>query len=305
MPQHDTLIIMNPIADLGNAWRQSDDLRLIVDQYGGADWSGTVYPTHATELAVEACQKGYRRVISVGGDGTSHEIINGFMQFPADQRPALGIVPVGSGNDFAHNIGVPKEAPAAMRKALQGSPHPFDVSLIEDNHGRSEYWWNTLGIGFDANVAVRTRKLTRVRGFMLYLVATLQTIMMDHHYPLMTFQSDQENWQRETLMVTICNGAREGGGFHIAPDAKADDGILDYATVKKISRLGMLNLLPRVMAGTHTNMKPVHMGTFKEMTLQSESPMHIHFDGEIYAGFGSEVNRISIEIFPAAVKVLV
>ena len=87
-----TKFIMNPNADMGNAWRQALDLRPIAEEHGGADWAGTVYPTHATELARQAGLDGYDLVVAVGGDGTVHEVINGIMSLPAEKRPRLGVV---------------------------------------------------------------------------------------------------------------------------------------------------------------------------------------------------------------------
>ncbi|MBA4380716.1 MAG: hypothetical protein C0393_08605 [Anaerolinea sp.] len=81
-------LIFNPMADMSHAWRVANDLRPIVAEYGNADWSGTVYPTHATELARQAGEQGYDMVIAVGGDGTVHEVINGLMQAPAKKRPS-------------------------------------------------------------------------------------------------------------------------------------------------------------------------------------------------------------------------
>ena len=104
-----TKLIVNPNADLGRAWKTASDLRPIIEEFGGADWSGTVYPTHATELARQAGEAGYDLVVSVGGDGTAHEIVNGLMQVPAEKRPRLGVVPLGSGNDFAHAVGMPRQ----------------------------------------------------------------------------------------------------------------------------------------------------------------------------------------------------
>ena len=80
-------IILNPIADMGNAWKVASDLRPIIAEYGNADWSGTVYPTHATELARQAGEQGYEMVIAMGGDGTVHEVVNGLMQVPEKRRP--------------------------------------------------------------------------------------------------------------------------------------------------------------------------------------------------------------------------
>src|SRR5512138_571861 len=117
-------IILNPMADMGNAWRIARDLRSITEQHGGVDWSGTVYPGHAIALAKQAAEQGYDMVIAMGGDGTVHEVVNGLMQVPEGQRPALGVVPVGSGNDFAHAIGVPMQSDRALAHALNGAATP-------------------------------------------------------------------------------------------------------------------------------------------------------------------------------------
>src|SRR5512143_180711 len=107
-------LILNPMADMGNAWKTANDLRPMIAEYGNADWSGTVYPTHATELTRLAGEQGYDMVIAMGGDGTVHEVVNGLMQLPEARRPILGVVPVGSGNDFAHGIGVPRQSERAL-----------------------------------------------------------------------------------------------------------------------------------------------------------------------------------------------
>ena len=107
-------IILNPMADMGNAWRVARDLRSITEQHRGVDWSGTVYPGHAIELAKQAGEQGYNIIIAMGGDGTVHEVINGIMQIPEDYRPILGVVPVGSGNDFAHAISAPTKSEHAL-----------------------------------------------------------------------------------------------------------------------------------------------------------------------------------------------
>ncbi len=122
MPTHSVKLIVNPNADLGRAWRTVADLRPVVEELGGADWTGTVYPTHAIELAQKAAEDGYELVITVGGDGTVHEVVNGLMRVPKERRPRLGIVPLGSGNDFAHSVGMAKDAEDALRQIMRGSP---------------------------------------------------------------------------------------------------------------------------------------------------------------------------------------
>ena len=297
-------LILNPIADMGRAWKVAGDLRPIVAEYGNADWSGTVYPGHASELARQAGEAGYDMVVAVGGDGTVHEVINGLMQTPARKRPILGVVPVGSGNDFAHMAGISLEPSAALWNALRGEPKTIDIGLLEDEHGRTEYFDNTLGIGFDAVVTIRSHKLPVVRGFLMYLTAVIQTIMLNFDPMGLHVETDEETWDLPTLMLTLCNGPREGGGFLVAPEAQPDDGLLHYATIRKVSRLMMFRLIPEVMNGTHGRFKQVRMGTCKKLTLTSDRPLYIHVDGEVYSGFGTNIRRLSVEVIPNALKVV-
>ena len=135
MRRNNVKMILNPNADMGNAWKLASDLRPIVDEFGGADWSGTVYPTHAIDLATQAADEGYELIIAAGGDGTVHEVINGLMKVPQENRPRLGVVPMGSGNDFAHAIGIESTPSAALRQVFNGASRRVDIGLIEDNLG--------------------------------------------------------------------------------------------------------------------------------------------------------------------------
>jgi YegS/Rv2252/BmrU family lipid kinase len=297
-------LIVNPNADLGRAWRWAADLRPVVDEFGGADWTGTVYPTHATELARQAAQDGYEMVVAVGGDGTVHEVINGLMQIPLERRPRLGVVPLGTGNDFAHTMGMNKNSVLAARQVLTGQPRRVDIGKLQDALGRIEYWDNTLGIGFDTTVTIRSRNIPLLRGFPVYLIAVLQTILLNHEAPCLEVRTDQEDWKEDMLLLVLCNGGREGGGFLVAPQARADDEIFHYTGIRRVSRPMMLRLLPEVMKGTHARFPQVRTGTFRKMEVQSNRPLYIHTDGEIFAGFGMDVRRLEIEILPGALEVV-
>ncbi len=298
-------VILNPMADMGNAWKVANDLRSIINEYGNADWSGTVYPTHATELAKQAGEQGYEMIIAMGGDGTVHEIINGIMQLPENKRPVLGVVPVGSGNDFAHAIGIPKESDRALAHALEGEASAIDLGLMIDEHGHKEYFDNTLGIGFDAVVTIRSHRLPIVRGFLMYLTAVIQTIVLNHDPALVQFGTEKENWEDRVLMTTLCNGGREGGGFMLSPDSKMNDGILEYVMVRKVSRAMMFRLVPEFMKGTHTRFaKQIRMGACKKLAMNSDRPLYIHADGEILTSFGSNLRKLNFEILPNVLKVV-
>ncbi len=299
-----TKLILNPIADMGRAWKVANDLRPIVAEYGAADWSGTVYPGHATELARQAALQGYDLVVALGGDGTVHEVVNGLMQVPAAQRPLLGVVPVGSGNDFAHALNLPSRPDHALALALNGAPVSVDIGLLTDEHGRQEYFDNTAGIGFDTVVTIRSHKLPIVRGFLMYLTAVIQTILLNHDVAQMHIETDNETWDQGTLMLALCNGPREGGGFRIAPQAVNNDGLLNYATITACSRLTMFRLIPEVMNGTHGRFKEVRLGTCRTLALKSDRPLYVHADGEIFTSFGSNLRGIRFEIIPGALQVV-
>jgi len=295
-------IILNPMADMGKAWRVARDLRSITQEHGGVEWSGTVYPGHAIELAKSS--EGYDMVIAMGGDGTVHEVMNGLMQIAEDKRPILGIVPVGSGNDFAHAINVPNAPTTALRHAIDGEASTVDLGLMTDQHGRKEYFDNTLGLGFGTIMTINSHRLPLLRGFLMYLVAALQTIIF-HNDPIsMEIETDTEKWNQKVLLLEICNAPRAAGGFHIAPDAKIDDGILNYTLITEVGRLMMLRILPEAKNGTHGHFKQIKMGTFKKFTLTSDRPLYIHADGEIFSGPGTDLRSVSFEILPNALRVV-
>ena len=300
-------LILNPMADMGRAWKAANDLRPIVQEFQGEiSWSGTVYPTHAIELARQAAEEGYDLVIAMGGDGTAHEVINGLMQMPERKRPVLGVVPIGSGNDFAHALGVPKKSDHALVHALKGEKiSTIDIGMMTDEHsGRKEYFDNPIGAGFDAVVTIRSHKLPIVKGFLMYLTAVIQTILLNHNPAKIKFQTENETWDDTVLMTTVCNGGREGGGFLISPDSKIDDGVLQFLNVKKVSRPMMFRLVPEFMKGTHLRFKQTQLGSFKKMTMQSDRPLYIHADGEVFTSFGSDVRNVSFEVLPNALKVI-
>lgn len=303
---HKVKLILNPMADLGRAWQTADDLRPIAQEFKGElSWSGTVYPTHAIELAKQAAEEGCDIVIALGGDGTIHEVMNGLMQIPENKRPMMGVVPIGSGNDFAYSMGIVEKPAQALANALKGENiQTVDIGLITDEYGRTEYFANTLGIGFDAVVTIRSHKLPIVKGFLMYLTAVIQTILLNHNPAKMQIETETKKWGQDVLMLTLCNGPREGGGFMLSPNSKNNDGKMEFLTVTKLSRATMFRLVPEFLNGTHMRFKQVQMGEFKTLTLNSDLPLYIHADGEIYTSFGSNLCKASIRVLPQALKVV-
>jgi YegS/Rv2252/BmrU family lipid kinase len=299
-------LILNPMADMGRAWKTANDLRPIAQEFNGElTWSGTVYPTHAIELARQAAEEGYDLVIAMGGDGTVHEVMNGLMQVPMEKRPIMGVVPIGSGNDFAYSMGITQKSAHALAHALKAETiQSIDVGQMTDEHNRKEYFDNTLGIGFDAVVTIRSHKLPIVKGFLMYLTAVIQTILLNHNPARMQIETENEKWEESVIMLTLCNGPREGGGFMLSPNSKNDDGKMEFLTVNKVSRGMMFRLVPEFMNGTHMRFKQIRMGEFKKFNIASDLPLYIHADGEIFTSFGSNLHKVSVEILPQALKVV-
>ena len=192
----------------------------------------------------------------------------------------------------------------AIRQVFTGKEHQIDIGRLEDNRGRVEYWDNAVGIGFDATVTIRSRNFTYLRGFLIYLLAVLQTIILNNDSPNFHIKTDSGSIEGRLLLFAICNGSREGGGFMIAPEAKPDDRIFHYTAIKQVSRLRMLRLLPEVMKGTHAKFPQVLMGVGHQFEILADRSLVIHLDGEIFAGFGVDVHQLSIEILPGAVTVI-
>ena len=304
MPDRKVKIIVNPSAGQGRAWKTAHQLHDVVSKYTLADWVGTVYPGHATELARQAGEEGFDLVIAVGGDGTVHEVVNGLMKTPKDRRPALGVVPYGTGNDFAYAVGMDPRPEIAVDQIFSGAPFPVDIGLLEDDTGKREYWDNAVGIGFDTIVTLRTRNFRFLKGFFVFFAAVIQTILLDNVAPLFTVRSDREEYRKAFLLFVISNGPREGGGFLVSPPAKPDDGTFHYAAIVNVSRLRMFRLLPEVIKGAHERFPDVTIGSFeREIELSSDRPMYIHADGEIMAGFDRQVRWLKVHLLPKELMV--
>jgi diacylglycerol kinase (ATP) len=307
-------LILNPASDRWHTKDRTKTMRELVEHHSHVltqenvelSWSTTERPLQATEFARQAAEDGYDIVVAVGGDGTVHEVVNGLMQVEAAKRPKLGIIPVGSGNDFAYNLGIPSSADDAIHCLFIGKPRRLDIGTITDGTGRSEYWGNSIGLGFGGAVNIATRKIKRLRGFMLYLVAVLQTIIFKPQALATRISNgDEPPIQRDVAMISICNGPREGGGFPVAPSAKMDDGQITYTIMRKVNRLQMLYFLPIVMMAKHMSYKNFFQGgETTHMRVEADKTMAIHADGEVFGPWEADIRTVELSILPGAIEVL-
>ena len=264
-------------------------------------WLETTAPQHATTLAREAAKAGATVVVAAGGDGTIHEVVTGLMSVAAHERPALGLLPCGTGNDFAFASGIPTDLHLAYQRLQTGTARPVDIGRITLPDGRAEYWANTAGIGFDAKVVKRTKRLRWIKGQPLYVIATLLTIAFDHEVIEAEIVLDGNAIHARTLMLTLGNGPREGGGFLTTPPSRIDDGQAELLSIGPLSRWRMLGLVPRVLAGTHVNRPEVSLRSFTRLRLRAARPFLIHLDGELLS---EPVHALDAELIVSALRVI-
>lgn len=304
-------VILNPVADRGHVAERAARLRALITEAAHKanhtiEWCETQHPRHATELARSAAEAAVDVIVVLGGDGTVHEVVNGILTAETAHRPTLAIVPVGSGNDFAANIGIPIDPIKAVRRIFTGEPRAIDAARITDEQGRSEYWNNTLGLGFSGSVNAATRRITVVRGFLIYLLAVLRTVLFNPPDLFAHFElADGTQFKERISMLSVCNGPREGGGFPVAPNARPDDGLLTYTIMKRLGRLGILVFVPIVMAGQHLRARAFLNGHTESLRVTLDGPLDLHIDGEIFATPADPPRTFLIEIIPAALRIMV
>jgi diacylglycerol kinase (ATP) len=300
------LLIVNPTAGGGTARQAVPSIeRMLHEQDMTFDLVYTERPRHATELARQAVSDGYAIVVSVGGDGTSNEVLNGLMQSKqaAEGTAAMGVLCVGRGNDFAFGAGIPHALEAGCKALSEDHRRTIDVGRVSgESLPEGRFFGNGVGIGFDTVVGLEAAKLKRLRGFPGYLVAALKTIFLYYHAPRTLIEYGEKTIDQKSLMVSIMNGRRMGGGFMMAPESRIDDGQFDLCIATQVSRLGILALIPRFMKGTQAGRPAVTTGRTERITVTAiEGVLPAHADGETLCTDGK---RLTMEILPGQIEVL-
>jgi diacylglycerol kinase family enzyme len=289
MVSADLCVIFNPVSGRQAGARRLEALRR---RWGAraAFWP-TDAPGHAEELARKAAATGFAVVAAAGGDGTVHEVANGLL---TAGRPevAFAVVPLGSANDYAHSL------------ELAGPINRVDVARVREPGGRERYFVCCLGLGLNGAVTLESRRIRRLRGVALYGLATLRALYYHFDCPVMELTIDDElPWSAPTLMLSVLLGRREGG-FVMAPDAKLDDGWLDFVHAGKLSRWEVLRFLPRLaLAGPPADYDRVRQGRCKRIRLRSERALLVHLDGEFFCRPEENIRELEIEILPGRLLV--
>lgn len=294
----DALVILNPVAGGGRAPRVWHDAERAMARDGmRAAVCVTQGPGHASELARRACREGVPYVVAVGGDGTVHEVVNGLMAQRApgcDALPTLVVLPAGTGNDFARNLGFGRNPQAALRTFLAHRATPIDLGRVNDR-----WYVNQAGLGFDAAVLQVALRLPRgLPGPVSYLAGVLFSVAA-FRPPRLRVEIDGEATEGEVFLLTVGNGAQAAGGMKLCPGARLDDGRLDITLIGALRPLEVLRLLPSVFWGGHVHHPRVATRPGTLVVAAGELPLPIQADGELV---GSLPARFQVE--PGALRVV-
>jgi len=294
------LLVVNPTSGRGLAGRSLPEIERRLKDYG-VDYHVTLTrrPWHAAELAEQGARQGYDSVVAVGGDGTANEVLNGLLRARAAgyRSMAMGILAVGTGNDFASGMGIPPGVEAGCRVLAENHRRCMDVGRLEGgDYPQGRYFGNGVGIGFDAATGFVAAKIRRLRGLLLYLLAALETLFIYYRPPVVRIVCDDQETVQPSLMVSIMNGRRMGGGFLFAPHAETTDGLFDLCIASSASRLRILQLIPYFLKGTQATQKEVKTARARRVEVTAlQGTLPIHCDGETvcYAG-----QSLRVEILP-------
>jgi diacylglycerol kinase (ATP) len=299
-------VIVNPISGRGAGESAFPLLNHQLRAYGlDFDLVRTERPWHAAELAQGAVSDGYDIVVAVGGDGTANEVLNGLMlaKRSGAGTAVLGLIGVGRGNDLAFGMGVPSGLEIGQRILHQNHRQTVDVGIVTGGmFPQGRFFGNGVGIGFDAVVGFEAVKMKRIQGFLNYFLAALKTIFLYYQAPLVRIEYNGETMEQFSLMVSIMNGRRMGGGFWMAPEAKIDDGLFDLCIAGQVSKLGILALIPRFMQGTQSSHPVVQTGrTDKIEVTAQEGVLPAHADGETIC---TEGKQLAVELLAGEIEVI-
>ena len=303
MPRYQ--LIVNPAAGAGTGGRSIPAIERLM-QAGGLpyDLVRTERRGHAIELARQAALSGADVVVACGGDGTSNEVINGLKQAEArGRRAALGVLCVGRGNDFAFAVGIPTDLPAGVAALAADARRTIDLGRVTGGvfpDGR--YFGSCVGIGFDAVTTIEVSKMPRWGGFLSFFAAVLKTIFLYPYGPTVRLDVDGRTQTLPTLMVSVMNGRRLGGGFWMAPTAEPDDGVFDLCVARQASRRRILALIPHFLKGTQPGQPEIQMLQGQAIGIEAvKGVLPAQTDGEIISTDGL---RLDIEMLPQALQVV-
>jgi YegS/Rv2252/BmrU family lipid kinase len=297
--------IINPIAGKGRGEKIAPELRTYLDTIGCNFEIIFTKKKNDAKLIVENLSTSVNNhVVAVGGDGTVNEIVNGLKK---DTNIIVSVLPIGSGNDFARSVNLLGDWKSILDFILASNTfHTIDLGLIiysdtNNKELKTRYFACNCGIGFDAQVAFLANRNSILRGLPLYLLSVFRTMKI---YKSAEYKGKFDNYKLngKKLLLAIGNGITSGGGFRLNPNAKNNDGLLDYCIAQDMSKIDILKVLPKAIGGTHLSSKLIDYGTFVKAEFSISAPVYVHIDGEVIS---DSADHINIQIVQNALKTIV
>jgi diacylglycerol kinase (ATP) len=302
MPRY--LLIVNPTSGRGFAGRSLDLIEAEFKKYKlEYDLVLTERVWHAADLAEKGARDGYDTVVIASGDGTANEVLNGLMRArqAGFTKTAMGQIAVGTGNDFAFGMGIPSGVEAGCKVLAENYRRQMDVGIVKGgDYPQGRYFGNGVGIGFDAATGFVAAKIRWTRGLLLYLIAALETIFVYYKAPTVKLEYEGKELTQPSLMISIMNGRRMGGGFFFAPTGDPGDNWFDMCIAHAASQLRIFGLIPYFMKGTQATQKEVRMDRCRKVVATAvKGTMPVHCDGETVCYEG---DRLEIELLPSQIE---
>jgi diacylglycerol kinase (ATP) len=298
-------IIVNPEAANGAVGKNWPRVRDFLQAEGARfDAVSTEEPGHATLLARQALDDGFRTIVAVGGDGTVNEVINGLVEEgTVDPEVVLGMIPWGTGADFARMLGIPRDYVEACRQLLRSEPRPVDlgkITCLREEREVERYFINAAGLGFDGEVSEIVNRFPKVLGGTITYLTCLFIGLVTYRNKNIELSFDGQPVRGRVNSVVVCNGCYFGGGMFIAPGAAFDDGLFHVVILGNLSRLEVVANVPRIYKGTHLTHPKVSHFSAREIHVEAQERMLLQAEGELIGEAPA-----TFRIIPRALKVLV
>jgi len=286
------LIIINPRSGKGTKSNKSVEIRKFLDE-NGANYEIKVTEKRgdAEDFAKNGAQNGFTHIISMGGDGTSSEIVNAILDFDV----VISVIPNGSGNDFPRALGIPCDFASALKNIVFGREISVDIGKFRDR-----CFINGLGIGLDGAVAKRFKKLKIFGGFAGYMIGAVIEAFKFKGFNA-KISSNGEIYENSFILLGASNGPTQGG-IRLAPEASMSDNLLDIHLIEDMNFFKRLLTLGRVLNAKHVGMEGVNILQLENAELTVDTTLPAHMDGET---FELEMGVYNISILKNKIKVLV
>ena len=261
---------------------------------------------HAAELAEGAAREGYDVVVCASGDGTVNEAINGLMRAKkaGHNSVAFSVLGIGTGNDFAGGTGIPTKLDDGLKSLLADKRKKIDIGLVKGgDYPEGRYFGNGIGVGFDAAVGNEAIKVRWTRGLLAYLIGVIKTVFLYYNPAQVEIVlDDKETIQQTSLMISVMNGRRMGGGFQMAPQSQPDDGHFDLCIAESASKGRILAMIPHFINGTQAGLPEIQMKRAKKVSIRSlDLTFPAHADGEFICLTGS---NLTLELLPHELEII-